>query len=228
MDLNERTRIEWVEQALRQVPAGATLLDAGAGEQQYRKFCGHLNYVSQDFAAYKPEELNKGLQMERWDYGQLDIISDITAIPRPDASFDAVLCTEVLEHIPDPNAALREFTRLLKPGGLLILTAPFCSMTHFAPYHFSTGFSVFYYRRFMEELGFEICELKNNGNYFAFVGQEINRLPYIAEQYLGHSPNWLQRTAIRVLSSFLNKAKEKGDASAELLCFGWQLMAVKK
>jgi len=228
MDLNEKARIAWVEQALKMVPAGSLLLDAGAGEQQYRKFCSHLQYVSQDFAAYKPEELELGLQMPKWDYGKLDIVSDIIAIPRPDQSFDAIMCTEVLEHIPDPNAALREFARLLKPGGTLILTAPFCSMTHFAPYHYSTGFSVYYYKKWMEELGFEICELKNNGNYFSYLGQEVNRLSYVAEQYLGHQPGRLQKLAIKIVSSFLNKAKDKGEASSELLCFGWQLLAKKK
>lgn len=225
---NERKRIDWVKSALKQVPAGSTLLDAGAGEQQYRGFCSHLNYVSQDFAAYNPDQLETGLQIKEWDYGSLDIICDITSIPRPDGSFDAILCTEVLEHVPDPNAALMEFSRLLRPGGLLILTAPFCSMTHFAPYHFSTGFSAFYYRHFMEKLGFEIRELSSNGNYFSYIAQEINRLPYVHESYIGKKPGWFQKMAIRVVSSFLIKAAEKGGESSQLLCFGWHLIAVKK
>jgi len=64
----------------------------------------------------------------------VDVISDITSIPLPDASFDACLCTEVLEHLPHPIEALRELARLLRPGGRLILTAPFCSLTHFSPH----------------------------------------------------------------------------------------------
>lgn len=50
---------------------------------------------------------------------------DITALSFPDARFDAVLSFEVLEHVPDYPQALSEFARVLRPGGLLLLSAPF-------------------------------------------------------------------------------------------------------
>jgi 2-polyprenyl-3-methyl-5-hydroxy-6-metoxy-1,4-benzoquinol methylase len=46
------------------------------------------------------------------------------------------MCVEVFEHLPEPIKAVEEFARLFKPGGYLILTAPFCSLTHFAPLSF--------------------------------------------------------------------------------------------
>jgi ubiquinone/menaquinone biosynthesis C-methylase UbiE len=49
---------------------------------------------------------------------------DIEALPFADASFGTVLCTEVIEHIPDPSAALAEFRRVLQPGGMLIGSVP--------------------------------------------------------------------------------------------------------
>jgi hypothetical protein len=73
---NEQSRINWVAQELKKIPEGLTILDAGAGEQQYKKYCSHLNYVSQDFAAYSPNSDQHGLQMGAWDYGKLDIVSD--------------------------------------------------------------------------------------------------------------------------------------------------------
>jgi SAM-dependent methyltransferase len=49
---------------------------------------------------------------------------DITRVPLPDASYDVVMANHVLEHIPDDAAAMRELFRLLKPGGLALLTVP--------------------------------------------------------------------------------------------------------
>ena len=78
---------------------------------------------------------DEGLQSKKCDTTRIDLVSDITAISAPDASFDATLCSELLEHVPEPTPALDEFARLLKPGSFLILTAPFASNEHMAPYH---------------------------------------------------------------------------------------------
>lgn len=118
-NINEINRQAWLKKTLSALPKGSRLLDAGAGELQNRKHCDHLIYVSQDFCQYQgsggggaPDE---GLQMTSWDNSRIDLVSDITSIAAPDASFDAILCSEVLEHVPEPTYALDEFARLLKP-----------------------------------------------------------------------------------------------------------------
>src|SRR5258708_19124467 len=69
----------------------------------------------------------------------MDVVSEAHAIPVCDASFDAIVCTEVLEHVPEPIAVVREFGRIVAPGGRLILTAPLGSGIHQEPYHFYGG-----------------------------------------------------------------------------------------
>jgi len=226
--LNEKTREEWLEKVLKNIPSGYSILDAGAGEQQFRKFCAHLEYVSQDFAQYKPEKLKSGLQMDKWDYGQLDIVSDIASIPVDNESFDVVMCTEVFEHIVNPLEAITEFSRILKKEGYLILTAPFCSLTHFAPYHFYSGFNKYFYETELQKNGFEIVELVPNGNYFEYLAQEINRLPNMAKKYSGKVLDKFEVDNIRQLKVLLQNLSDNDSNSAELLCFGYHVLARKK
>jgi SAM-dependent methyltransferase len=224
---NEGNRVAWLEKTLKAIPANSRILDAGAGEQQFKRFCKHLNYVSQDFAQYVPEELPSGLQMAKWDYGKLDIISDIASIPEADGSFDAIMCTEVFEHIINPREAIREFSRLLPAGGFLVITAPFCSLTHFAPYHFYTGFNRFFYEQELKASGFEIIELSANGNYFEYLGQEVNRIPQMAKLYAGDTISRIERTAMKIVLKMLDRFSSKNKNSEELLNYGLHILARK-
>ena len=222
---NEATRAEWVERTLGRIPRGARLLDAGAGEQRYRPHCAHLEYVSQDFARYDGQGDGAGLQTKKWDQSRLDLVCDITAIPEPAGSFDAVLCTEVFEHLPDPLAALREFARLLKPGGHLVLTAPFCSLTHFAPFHFTTGFSRYFYRTHLPANGFELLEIEENGNFFEFLAQETRRLRGVAARYAGDALSATEQAAVHTVLGALQRFSKKDCGSKELLHFGFHVLA---
>lgn len=225
---NEQTRDAWLERALREVPAGSRILDAGAGEQKCRRFCSHLEYVSQDFGQYDGRGDARGMQTGSWDQTRLDIVSDITAIPEPDASFDAIMCVEVFEHLPDPLLALKEFARLVRPGGHLVLTAPFCSLTHFAPYFFTTGFSRYFYERHLPAHGFEVVELVENGNFFEYLAQEIRRLPSMARRYGGGSPRPWEYGLLYLVLRMLERLNRRDKGSADVLHFGCFVRAVKR
>lgn len=225
---NEAVRVAWLKKTLGAIPNGYRILDAGAGEQQFRKFCTHLQYVSQDFAQYNPEAMDYGIQMQQWNYGQLDIVSDIAKIPEPDASFDAIMCTEVFEHIVNPREAIVEFSRLLRSGGTLIITAPFCSLTHFAPYHFYTGFNRFFYETELDNNGFELVEIVPNGNYFEYMGQELNRLDEVMRTFSKRKLSSKAQLAKDILLQELAKASEADQGSDSLLNFGLHVRAIKK
>ena len=225
---NAATRDAWVAKTLAALPAGARLLDAGAGECQYKKHCGHLQYVAQDNAVYDGKG-DSGLQTGSWDFSQIDIVSDILNIPEPDASFDAVLCTEVLEHLPDPVRALDEMARLLRPGGTFIITAPFWSLTHFAPYHYATGFNRYFYEFHLGRLGFDIVEMTPNGNFFECVGQELRRVSDMAQRFAGgDKPTPLEFNAMQVVLAMVERMSARDTGSPDMLHFDCQVRAVKR
>lgn len=112
--LNQKNREGWLSEKIKNISKGSKILDAGAGELKYKYLCKDLIYVSQDFGGYDGVGNNEGLQTKKWDNSKLDIVSDIVNIPENDNSFDAIMCIEVFEHIPEPIKAVQEFNRLLK------------------------------------------------------------------------------------------------------------------
>lgn len=106
----ERDRLLWLffDRSQGLLPSGLRILHV-APERPLRARLERLagEYVSGDLRA---------------DFGSLRI--DVTSLPFPDASFDALICNHVLEHVPDDRRAMRELRRVLRPGGWAILLVP--------------------------------------------------------------------------------------------------------
>ncbi len=122
-----------------------TVLDVGCGEMPFRALINpQARYTGLDV----PQAGEFGMR------GEGEIISfDGRNIPFPDASFDNVICTEVLEHADDPVMLTAEILRVLKPGGSLVATVPFSARVHYAPhdYHRFTRFRLAQmFSRFMD------------------------------------------------------------------------------
>ena len=134
------------------------MIDVGCGRQPYRSYFAHLSrIVACDHDGTR---------------GTVDIVCPAHAIPVPDASYDAVLCTEMLEHVPDPLAVWREFYRILRPGGKLLLTTPMYWPEHEAPYDFYR-FPEHGLRHLAKGAGFDVEELWPRGGSWALLGQVV-------------------------------------------------------
>ncbi len=166
---NLRNRDKWIAKQAATLPAGSKVLDVGAGSAPYRALFAHCYYKTQDFSQLRDDQLRYG------GYAPIDFISDARCIPVPDGSFDAVVCTEVLEHVPEPIAVVREFGRIVGPGGRLILTAPLGSGIHQEPYHFYGGYTPFWYEQFLSDAGFEAIVVVPNEGTFRHTAQETIR-----------------------------------------------------
>ena len=218
-------RHEWVKSELSKIERGKTILDAGCGEQPYRKYCEHLIYKSQDFDKYDGKGSGKGLQSPNWQYGKLDYVSNVWEIDEKPKSFDVILCTEVLEHVPYPNETIKEFSRLLRLGGILLLTAPFFCVPHMQPYFYYTGFSEEYHHHIIIENGFEIVSIASNGNAFDVLAWETNRSSqFVNNMPLRHIYSFFIRLIVIPIFNVLSAIDNK---SHDLLNFGYHIKAIK-
>jgi SAM-dependent methyltransferase len=121
-------------------------LDVGCGRKPYKPFFRSTEYVGLevDSPAARAASL-------------ADVYYDGQTFPFEDRSFDSVVATQVLEHVPRPGDFLAEIHRVLRDGGVLLLTVPFVWDEHEQPRDF-TRFTSFGVRRCVEEAGFDVQE----------------------------------------------------------------------
>lgn len=131
---------------------GGAVLDVGCGGRPYRSLLRNASsYVGLD-----PNP----------DLGP-DVVGSALRLPFPASSFDGVMCNEVLEHIPDPRAALRETHRVLRPGGLLYTTVPQAWGLHYEPVDYYR-FTIYGIAHLLEEAGFAVLETRQMGGLFSY------------------------------------------------------------
>jgi ubiquinone/menaquinone biosynthesis C-methylase UbiE len=151
--------------------AKGTLLDVGVSEGPYIEIFRPVveRYIGMD---YPPALLDK--QPALWDILEqvgysVDVFGDGTCLPFRTGSFDTVLCTEVLEHLPEPERCVREMARVVKPGGRLLVTVPFTQPLHELPsdfYRFTPGAL----EHLFERCGLEVEQVSARGNFASALG----------------------------------------------------------
>lgn len=117
----------WITRRIRQAVQSAAplvrgrLLDAGCGNTPYRD-CFSASVTHYIGLECHPDSGYRG--------NRASLYGSLYALPLRDGAVDAVLCTEVLEHVDQPDQALEECSRVMRPGAVLILTAPFVFPVH--------------------------------------------------------------------------------------------------
>lgn len=120
------------------------VLDAGCGCMPYRPLFHVDHYVGVDVDV-------RGTRGQ----GRADVLFDGRTLPFGSMTFDGVLCTQVLEHVFEPERFLGELSRVLKPEGVLLLTVPFVWDEHEVPNDFAR-YSSYGLRALLERNGFTV------------------------------------------------------------------------
>lgn len=156
----ENARIPaFLEENAKCLPTNGRVLDAGAGLRPYAALFARQQYESCDMPG--------GFYSVKHDFECL-----LDAIPRPDATYEAVILTQVLEHVPDPEKTLREIQRVLKPGGQLLLTVPLTAPLHGEPWNFFQ-FTHYGIAELAGRIGFELTECEKIGGAFWVLGKRL-------------------------------------------------------
>jgi SAM-dependent methyltransferase len=165
LSLERRSILNFVARCAGELERGARVLDAGAGDAPYRELFGHCDYVTTDWT----RSIHPGAR-------NADVIASLAGLPVPDASFDAVLCTQVLEHVDDPGAVVSELHRVLRPGARLWLTVPLVWPLHEEPFDFFR-YTPYSLTNLLAQAGFVDVYVAPRNGYFATIAQLLRIAP---------------------------------------------------
>lgn len=137
------------------------LLDFGCGNKPYSHLFKANEYIGVDIENTTGHDTR---------FQKPDVYYDGITIPFNDSHFDTIFCSEVLEHVPNIDLILDELNRVLKPGGKMLITVPFCWNEHEIPFDFRR-FSSFGLKTIFENRGYEILNYHKTGNFIEVIFQ---------------------------------------------------------
>ena len=164
-------RHAFMKKALEGLPKNATVIDVGAGTKPYVRQIKTMTtrYCSQDLISAEKNKI--GVEQER-----VDFVSSADHLPLPAASFDYAICTDVLEHVTSPTNVVKEISRILKPGGKLIVTVPMICGEHQQPWHFQ-NLTRYGMAQLSYDSGFVMESISPRGGYGSVMAALIRFMP---------------------------------------------------
>ena len=106
-----------------------------------------------------------------------DVQADAEHVPFEGGSFDTVICSELLEHVPDPSAVLRESHRVLRSGGILMICVPFLFPIHGDPHDYGR-YTGFYWEQTLAASGFGEIVIEKQGLFWSVLVDMLRELAY--------------------------------------------------
>jgi ubiquinone/menaquinone biosynthesis C-methylase UbiE len=135
-----------------------TLLDIGAGKCPYFR---HFESKTAKYVAVDPD-----VAIEKKDARIERRVGFAECLPASDGEADGVICNQVLEHVNDPDLALAEVRRVLKPGGFFFGSVPHISPVHLEPWDYRR-YTDLGLRQLLERHGFEQIRIEGNGGVYS-------------------------------------------------------------
>jgi len=176
--------------------ATGKLLDVGSGDKPYRNIFFNVDsYIGCDYLS--KIEMKRVNEMER--LAQVDVVGDACCLPFVRNSFDVVLSTQLIEHLPDPFVFFKEVSRVLVPSGYFIVTFPLVNPVHEQPYDFFryTEYSI---RQMCRLSGMKVEKVVRMGGGWLTVG-------YLTRHFLYRQSNrhrmFILRKALFLLGSII-------------------------
>ena len=154
--------LEFALRAADELAPGSRLIDVGAGNSPYRELFAHLRYECADWE----HSAHPGAR-------KVDHLGPAHDLPVDDGAYDGVLCTQVLEHVPNPAAVIRELYRVLRPGGRLYMTVPLAWELHEMPFDFYR-YTPHGLARMLGDAGFERLDIRPRNDCFKTLAQLLH------------------------------------------------------
>lgn len=165
------------------------------------------------------ELVNQDLTWPGDERDNVHIFSPLHEIPLPDGHFDTILCIAVLEHVINPVDVVRELTRVLRPGGILVASVPFLQPEHKVPTDF---------QRYTHD-GLEVLFL--NGGLRVIETKPIftvyHTLYWVCEEWLKLKNNLRYKLARRCILPALRLLAKKSQTSSDKIASAFRILATK-
>lgn len=132
------------------------MLDIGAGEvDRYAKFFNYSERITTDIHASS----------------NVDVVASADNLPFDDGEFDSIVCTQVLEHVPNPWPVVSEMNRVLKSGGHVLISVPMTNELHEEPHDY-WRYTSFCLNNVLNKNNFEVIYLEQQGGYHSLIAQQ--------------------------------------------------------